>query len=424
MTATTDTTAAARGDEADLATKNTRVDVDADAAAEGPLAGVVVADFTRVLAGPYCTMLLADMGATVIKVEGPGGDDTRQWVPPHRDGVSTYYMAVNRNKQSVMLDLKNPDDLQTAVELLDAADVFVENFKPGGLEQFGLDADSVARRWPRLVHASITGFGTAGGRSMPGYDLLVQGLSGFMSVTGEPDGHPQRAGVAMFDVVTGLHTAVGILGALRERDISGRGQHLELDLLSSALSGLVNQTTGYVACGNVPQRLGNDHPSLYPYGPFPAADRDLIICVGNDRQFTRLVQRLGLHELAEDPRFTTMEARNHHRDQLRPLIVEALSRATADEWFEALQAEGVPCSPILAIDEGVEFADSLGLNPVAQAGEGAQAVPTIRHPVQYSRTPAQYTKQPPKLGADGEAVKHWLARRRDDHRGETQGSGA
>ncbi|GAB3194491.1 CaiB/BaiF CoA transferase family protein [Nesterenkonia suensis] len=384
-----------------------------EATPNGPLTGVVIADFSRVLAGPYCTMLLADMGATVIKVEGPGGDDTRQWIPPHRDGVSTYYLAVNRNKHCLTLDLKDPEDLRTAHELLDAADVFVENFKPGGLQKFGLDGDAVARRWPQLVHVSITGFGTRGGATMPGYDLLAQGVSGFMSVTGDPDGKPQRAGVAMFDVITGLHAAVGILGALREREVSGQGQHLELDLLSSALSGLVNQTAGYAACGNVPRRLGNDHPSLYPYGPFPAQDRDLIICVGNDRQFTRLVARLGMPELAADPRFSTMEARNGHRHELRPLLVEALARATADEWFDALQQEGVPCSPILDIDEGVEFAASLGLEPVVDCGAGDSRVPTIRHPVTYSRTPVSYPKQPPALGEDQEAVLSWLADRRD-----------
>ncbi|WP_322478594.1 CoA transferase [Nesterenkonia sp. HG001] len=381
----------------------------------GPLAGVVIADFSRVLAGPYCTMLLADMGATVIKVEGPGGDDTRQWIPPHRDGVSTYYLAVNRNKHSLVLDLKDAEDLRTAQELLSAADVFVENFKPGGLEKFGLDAETVARRWPELVHVSITGFGTEGGRTMPGYDLLAQGVSGFMSVTGDPEGSPQRAGVAMFDVITGLHAAVGILGALREREVSGVGQHLALDLLSSALSGLVNQTTGYVACGNVPRRLGNDHPSLYPYGPFPAKDRELIVCIGNDRQFSRLVSRLGLPELAADPRFATMEARNRHRDELRPQLVKALAEGTAQEWFDALQAEGVPCSPILGIDEGVEFAASLGLEPVVETGRGDAAVPTIRHPVSYSRTPASYPKQPPTLGEDHESVLAWLAERREQH---------
>ncbi len=374
----------------------------------GPLSGVVIADFSRVLAGPYATMLLADMGATVIKVEGPAGDDTRNWIPPHRDGVSTYYLSVNRNKHSVVLDLADEGDLATAYAIIDRADVFVENFKPGGLRRFGLDRQSVAQRWPGLIHASITGFGDAGGASLPGYDLLVQGVSGFMSVTGEPDRDPQRAGVAVFDVVTGLHTAIGILGALLERRSSGQGQHLALDLLSSALPGLVNQTGGYALAGAVPQRMGNDHPSLYPYGPFPTGDKDLIISVGNDSQFRRLTATLGQAHLADDPRFATMADRNQHRDQLRPLLVEALSTGDAEHWSHALQAVGVPCAPILTVQEGVQYAESLGLAPIVQVGQGADTLPLIKHPVAYSRTPATYAKQPPALGADQEAVLAWL----------------
>ncbi|WP_120005739.1 CaiB/BaiF CoA transferase family protein [Nesterenkonia muleiensis] len=377
-------------------------------AASRPLEGVVVADLSRVLAGPYCTMLLADMGATVIKIEGPGGDDTRQWLPPHRDGVSTYYQSVNRNKSSIVLDLNDESDLETAYRVIDRADVFVENFKPGSLDRFGLDPQSVGLRWPQIVHASITGFGTAEGRTMPGYDLLAQAVSGAMSITGEPDGEPQRAGVAIFDVMTGLHAAVGILGALYERDRSGQGQHLELDLLSSALSGLVNQTGGFAAAGNVPSRMGNDHPSLYPYGPFPAADRNIIICCGNDRQFTRLVTCLGAPELSEDSRFQTMADRNENRGELRRLLVRALSSRTADEWFGLLQEAGIPCSPILRIDEGIQFAQSLGLKPVVEAGSGTTSVPAIKHPVSFSRTPARYDKAPPLLGADHEDVLAWL----------------
>lgn len=378
--------------------------------AVGPLAGVVIADFTRILAGPYCTMLLADLGATVIKVEGPGGDDSRTWVPPERDGVSTYYLAVNRNKRSIVLDLKDPEDLETAYGLLDRADVFIENFKPGGLERFGLDPQSVARRWPAIVHASITGFGTASGDPLPGYDLLAQALSGMMDVTGEADGQPQRSGVAIFDVVTGLHAAIGVLGALRERDASGLGQHLELNLLSSALSGLVNQSTGAVAAGNVPRRLGNDHPSLFPYGPFPAADRDLILCVGNDRQFTRLVQHLGRPDLAENERFRTMKDRNQHREELRPELHAALAAKTADAWFVELRAAGIPCSPILTVNEGVDFAAGLGLEPVVEVGDGEAAVPLIRNPISYSRTPTVHHLAPPALDGDREWVLDWLDR--------------
>lgn len=374
----------------------------------GPLAGFVVADFSRVLAGPYCSMLLADLGATVIKVEAPDGDDTRNWVPPHRDGVSTYYMAVNRNKQSIILDLTDPTDLQTAYDIIEQSDVFLENFKPGGLKKFGLDPESVAGRWPHVVHASITGFGTAQGASLPGYDLLAQALSGFMSVTGYADGPPQRAGVAIFDVVTGLHAAVGILAALHEKDESQRGQHVELDLLSSALSGLVNQTQGVIATDSNPPRMGNDHPSLFPYGPFIAADRELIICCGNDNQFKRLTTALGIPNVGHNPMFLTMKGRNANRDELRSLLEQALAKATAEEWFGILRAQGIPCSPILTVREGVEFADSLGLNPVVEAGSGDSATPTVRHPVRFSRSSITYDKAPPTTGADGDDVREWI----------------
>ncbi|MDO5670163.1 MAG: CoA transferase [Corynebacterium sp.] len=374
----------------------------------GPLDGLVVADFSRVLAGPYCTMLLADLGATVIKVESPQGDDTRSWVPPARNGVGTYFLSVNRNKDSITLDLTDPSDLELAYAIIDRADVFVENFKPGGLARFGLDAESVALRWPQLIHASITGFGTGPGASMPGYDLLVQAMSGMMHTTGHPDGPPQRSGVAIFDVVTGLHTTIAILAALQERNCSGLGQHVALDLFSSALSGLVNQTTGYAACGNEPMRLGNDHPSLYPYGPFAAADGDIVICCGNDAQFSRLVECLGVPAAANDPRFTTMEVRNAHRGVLRPILEKALQADTADGWFQRLQEAAVPCAPILSVGEGIRYAERLGLTPVVEAGEGESAVPLIKNPMAFSRSEIEYPKAPPALGADRNSIIAWL----------------
>lgn len=377
--------------------------------ATGPLAGLVIADFTRVLAGPYATMLLADMGATVIKIESLDGDDSRQWVPPALDGSSTYYLAVNRNKQSIALDLKDESDLEVAYQIIDRADVFIENWKPGGLRKFGLDPQSVANRWPELIHASITGFGSSGGASMPGYDLLAQALSGMMEVTGSPDGPPQRTGVAIFDVVTGMHVTIGVLAAIQERHASGKGQHLEVDLLSSALSSLVNQTSGYAAIGNVPTRQGNDHPSLFPYGPFRAADRDLVICCGNDKQFARLMDQLGRPETADDPRYLTMKDRNAHRESLRKTIEEQLVQETAQTWFDKLQSVQVPCAPILGIDDGVEFAASIGLEPVVQAGVGENVVPTIKNPISFSRTQVAYEKAPPTLGADSQAVRQWLA---------------
>jgi crotonobetainyl-CoA:carnitine CoA-transferase CaiB-like acyl-CoA transferase len=256
------------------------------AAGRGPLAGLLVADFSRVLAGPYATMLLADMGAEVVKVESPAGDDTRSWQPPVRNGVSTYYLGVNRNKRSIALDLKDADDAAAARELARRADVVVENFKPGGLARFGLDYDTVAAGNPGIVYASISGFGSGPeGAALPGYDLIVQAISGLMSLTGDPEGQPYRAGISVFDVMAGLHATIGVLSALNRRHETGRGQHVEVNLLSSALSGLVNHSSAYVAGGVVPYRMGNSHPSLFPYEPLPCADGDLIITAGNNGQF-------------------------------------------------------------------------------------------------------------------------------------------
>ena len=380
-----------------------------DSATTGPLSGIVIADFSRVLAGPYCTMLLADMGATVIKVEGPTGDDTRNWVPPHRDGVSTYYLSINRNKSSIMLDMSNAQDLETAYSIIERADVFVENFKPGGLAKFGLDQQAVAERWPHLIHASITGFGTEGGSSMPGYDLLAQAVSGMMTLTGDADGPPQRAGVAVFDVMTGLHATVAILGALQERNLTGRGQHVGVNLLSSAVSGLVNQTMGYAGAGNIPTRMGNDHPSLFPYGPLRAADREIVVCCGNDLQFRRLAEALGITEVGIDPRFATMADRNANREELRVILEQALAARTADEWFEELQKKGIACSPILNVAEGLQFAQRLGLDPIVQAGNGGDSVPTIKHPATFSRSEIRYDKAPPALDGDRESVLEWIS---------------
>jgi crotonobetainyl-CoA:carnitine CoA-transferase CaiB-like acyl-CoA transferase len=380
----------------------------ADSARPGPLDGILIADFSRVLAGPYCTMLLADLGATVIKVESPDGDDTRTWVPPARDGISTYYLAINRNKRSVKLDFKQPDDLSLAKELSARADVFIENFKSGGLKRFGLDYDAVTERNRQVIYASISGFGTDKGASLPGYDLVVQAVSGLMSLTGSADGPAFRSGISVFDVLTGLHAAIGILAALNHRNRTGEGQHLEVSLLASALSGMVNQTSAYVAGGVVPTRMGNAHPSVFPYQPLPTADRDLIIIAVNNGQFRRLCDVLGLPDLPNDPRFANNEDRTRNRDLLRPLLVERLYTRTAEEWFQALSAAGVACGPINTVAGGVEFASSLGLNPVVQVGSGERSVPMIRNPITFSRTPPRYTLPPPALGQDNEQVRAWL----------------
>ena len=377
--------------------------------ASGPLAGLLVADFSRILAGPYATMLLADLGADVIKVEGPGGDDTRTWQPPVRDGVSTYYLSVNRNKRSIALDLRDEGDLAAAHELARRADVFVENFKPGGLARFGLDYDAVSAGNPGVVYASISGFGSGPkGAALPGYDLIVQAISGLMSVTGDADGEPFRAGVAVFDVISGLHATIGIVTALNLRHETGTGQHIEISLLASAMSGLVNQTGAFVAGGVVPFRMGNSHPSLFPYEPLPCADGELVITAGNDLQFRKLAEALGVPELVDDPRFARNEDRTANREALRPLLVERLRTRSKQEWFRALTVVGVPCGPINTIDQGVAFAAEVGLSPVVMAGEGAAAMPSVRNPITFSATPPSYRLPPPSLDEHGEEIRRWL----------------
>jgi crotonobetainyl-CoA:carnitine CoA-transferase CaiB-like acyl-CoA transferase len=376
----------------------------------GPLAGLLVADFSRVLAGPYCTMLLADLGADVIKVEAPAGDDTRSWMPPvTEDGVSSYYLAINRNKRSVALDLKDDGDRALARELARRADVFVHNFKPGGLARYGLDYDSVSAENASVIYASISGFGTAGGRNLPGYDLMVQAMSGLMSLTGDPDGPPYRAGISAFDVIAGLHTAIAVLAALNHRNATGEGQHLDASLMASAMSGMVNQTSAYATAGVVPFRMGNSHPSLFPYEPLPTGDGDLIVTAGNDAQFRKLCEVIGAPELPDDPRFSTNPGRTANRDVLKPLLAEKLAAKSAAEWFDQLMGAGVPCGPINTVDKGIEFAEKLGLEPVVTAGTGDRTRPTLRHPVIFSKTPASYPLAPPELDEHGAEIRAWLA---------------
>ncbi len=381
----------------------------------GPLSGVLVADFSRVLAGPYATMLMADLGAEVVKVEGPQGDDTRSWTPPVRGEVSTYYLGVNRGKRSIALNLRDETDARLARELARRADVVVENFRPGGLAKYGLDYDSVSASNPGVVYGSISGFGSEEGRNVPGYDLMVQAISGLMSLTGDPEGPPYRAGISVFDVMAGNHAVIGILAALRHRDATGQGQHVEVNLLSSALTGLVNHSSAYVAGGVVPFRMGNAHPSVFPYEPLPTADNDLIVTAANDGQFRRLCEVLGIPEIADDPRFARNAGRTEHREELRPILVEQLAKRGAVEWFELLVEAGVPSGPINTVDGGFAMAERFGLDPIVQVGEGDRTVPTTRHPIRFSRTPAGYRLPPPELDEHGSALREWLAE--EDDRG-------
>ncbi|UZD62595.1 CaiB/BaiF CoA transferase family protein [Brevibacterium sp. JSBI002] len=379
-------------------------------AGSGPLSGQIVVDFSRVLAGPYSTMMLADLGATVIKVEGPKGDDTRHWTPPVREDDATYYLSINRNKYDIVLDFTDPDDLQVAQKLAARADIIVENFKPGGLKKYGLDYASITQTNstpnPEVIFASVTGFGAD--NALPGYDLLVQAMSGFMSVTGSPDGSPYRAGVAVFDVMTGLHTTIGVLAAIQHKTLTGEGQLVETNLMSSAMSGLANQSGAYAAAGVTPTRMGNAHPSLYPYQPMATKEGELIVAAANDGQFRILAEVVGRPDWCDDDRFAKAKARNAHRDELEPELLDALAAHTAQEWFDKLTAVGLPCAPINSIAEGVEHAKSLGLEPVVDTGTGDRVIPTIRNPIRLTKSEVAYDLAPPELGADDERVRAWL----------------
>ncbi|HEX2315526.1 MAG TPA: CoA transferase [Thermomonospora sp.] len=379
----------------------------------GALTGLVIADFGRVLAGPYATMLLADLGAEVIKIERPGtGDDTRAWGPPFADGEATYFLAVNRNKRSVVLDLRDDGDREAARSLAARADVVVENFRPGTMERLGLGYEDLRPLNPGLVYCSVTGFGAAEGAHLPGYDLLVQAMGGLMSVTGEPDGAGTKTGVALVDVITGLHAAVGILAALRHRDRTGEGQRVEVSLLTSLLSALTNQASAYVAAGVVPKAMGNRHPSITPYEVLAAKDRPLVLAVGNDRQFRALCERLGRPSLADDPRFATNTARVAHREDLLAALAGPLAARTADEWFEELTAAGVPCGPINDLAAAFDLADRLGLAARVGIDDPRRAAPVaqVANPIRLGATPAAYRTAPPRLGEDTAAVLAALGR--------------
>lgn len=376
----------------------------------GPLDGVLVADFSRVLAGPYATMLLADLGATVVKVERPGaGDDTRAWLPPvDADGQSTYFDSVNRNKYSIDLDISDPSDLAIAQCLAQRADVLVENFKVGALDKYALGYPQVSAVNPGVVYCSISGFGSGAGAELPGYDILVQAMGGLMSITGTDE--PTKAGVAVVDVLTGLHATVGIIAALRHRERTGVGQLMEVSLLSSLLSSLVNQASAFAIAGVVPTLMGNAHPSIAPYEVYPTADRPIVIAVGNDRQFAHLVKALGASGMATDERFATNALRVANRELLKERMIELLARNGADVWQEAIGAVGVPCGPVNDISEAFALAARLGLEPIVDLRDDRRtgAQPQVANPVHYGQTPVQYRSAPPRVGEDRARVLSML----------------
>jgi crotonobetainyl-CoA:carnitine CoA-transferase CaiB-like acyl-CoA transferase len=368
------------------------------------LDGVLVADFSRVLAGPLATMILGDLGAEIVKVEHPeGGDDTRRWGPPWApDGESSYYLGLNRNKRSVALDLTDPRDLSAATDLARRANVLIENFRPGVTRRFGLDEPTVREGNPGLVYCTILGIGRG---DVPGYDFLAQAVGGLMSITGDPDGEPRKVGVALVDVMAGLHAAIGILAALRHRDRTGEGQLVEVDLLSTTLFALANQASGYLTAGVVPGRMGNRHPSIAPYETLATGDAPIVIAVGNDAQFRTFCRVLGDETLADDGRFATNADRVVNRDALVAAIELRLRTGTAASWIDAFRGEGIPCGVVHDVAEAFAFARTVGLDPVATlARPDGSSVDTVANPVRLSATPIRYDLPPPHLSEHTDGI--------------------
>ena len=372
------------------------------------LGGVLVADFSRVLAGPLATMILGDLGADVVKVERPvSGDDTRSWGPPYLDGESAYYLAINRNKRSIALDLATAEGKAVARRLAQRADVLVENFKSGTMERLGMSYADVAAANPGVVYCTISGFGTRGqGASMVGYDFMVQAVGGLMNISGAAGGEPTKVGVAVVDVLTGLFAANAILAALLARTKLGKGQKVEVDLMSCLLAGLVNQASTFVTTGLVPKAIGNRHPSISPYEMFRAADRPLVIAVGNDGQFAALAGVLEMSWLCSDERFATNPARVVNREELSKLIEGKLREAPAALWVERLEAARVPSGLVNDIGEAFALAERLGLEPVVKVGD--PEVAQVADPMRLRSSPVVYRRRPPHLGEHTDEVMREL----------------
>jgi len=370
---------------------------------DAPLKGLRVVELARILAGPWIGQTLADLGAEVIKVEAPEGDDTRRWGPPFLDRprpdggteqVAAYFHAANRGKSSITCDFADADDLARLKDLIATADVVVENFKVGGLKRFGLDYESLSAGNPRLVYASVTGFGQDGPRAgQPGYDFLIQGMCGIMDLTGEPDGEPQKVGVAWIDIFTGLYGVIGIQAALAERERSGKGQRVDLSLLDTGVAVLANQAMNQMIGGATPRRLGNAHPNIVPYQLFPAADGHVIIACGNDRQFAGLCRALGLEGLADDPAYSTNPARVANRERLCPMIAEATARLPRAAIIAAMEAAGVPAGPINSV------ADALAEPQIEARGLkiAPEGIPGLRTPITFSRSELVLDRAAPML---------------------------
>lgn len=384
--------------------------------AQGPLYGIRILDLSRILAGPYCTQLLGDLGADIVKVERPGvGDDTRTWGPPYVQTVdgdapqeSGYYLCTNRNKRSVTLDISKPTGQELLRALLKKCDVLIENFKVGGLQRYGLAYEQLKGEYPRLVYCSITGFGQTGPyANRPGYDLLAQGLGGIMSVTGESERLPSKIPVAINDIMTGMYSAVAILAALWHRERTGSGQQIDIGLLDTQVAWLANVGLNYLLSGEVPQRLGSAHPNVVPYQVFPSSDGYFILGAGNDEQFRRLSELLGEPNWTDDARFATNAARVHNREALIDLISQRTTQHPRDYWLKALEKMGVPCGPVNTIDQ--VFADPQVVHrqmkiTMSHALAADGTVPLIGNPLKLSATPVAHRRAPPELGEHTDEV--------------------
>jgi len=379
----------------------------------GALSGLTVLDLTRVLAGPTCTQMLGDLGAEVIKVERPGtGDDTRGFAPPHWPNTteSAYFLGVNRNKKSVTLDIATPEGQAVVHRLLERSDVLVENFKVGALAKYGLGWENLKDRYPRLVYCSITGFGQTGPYApRPGYDSLVQAMGGVMSLTGEPDGLPQKVGIPVADLFAGLYGCIGVLAALRHRDAAGRGQRVDIGMLDTHVAWLANQGMNYLATGEDPPRLGNQHPNIVPYQVFPTADGYIVLSVGNDPTFKRFCEATGQDTLLRDPRFATNASRVGNRQLVTDTLTPVMRSRTTTEWVAALETAGIGCGPINRLSQ--VFADpqvqARGVVVEMEHASG-ERVKVIANPVRLSETPPRYDAAPPVLGQHTDEVLEGL----------------
>jgi formyl-CoA transferase len=365
-----------------------------------PLHGIHVLDLSRVLAGPYCTMVLGDLGADVIKVESPEGDETRTWGPPFAEGESAYYLCVNRNKRSIVVDFKTEEGRADLRRLIGESDVLVENFRPGTLSRFALDFESASALNPALIYCSISGFGQTGPlRDKPGYDFMIQAMGGLMSITGEPDGEPMKVGVAVADLFAGQNAVIAILAALQARSQTGRGQYLDISLFDSQVGMLANVASNYLISGNLPKRYGNAHANIVPYQSFRASDGWFVIAVGNDRQFAKMCEVIGKTELARDSRFTENAGRVEHREALIACLQPILLTRTVVDWLSALETAGIPCGPINTLDK--VFAEpQVGARGmlILMKHPGIGQLPLVGSPLKFSDTPVEYKLPPPRLG--------------------------